>query len=40
MNIEYIILKTKEVIRKLYPVLYAEEFQFKESSSTSSAVGD
>jgi len=40
VNIEYIILKTKEVIRKLYPVLYAEEFQFKESSSTSSAAGD
>ena len=33
-------LKTKDFIQKLYPVLYADEFKFKESQTTYSAVGD
>lgn len=40
MNIEFIMLKTKEFIQKLYPVIYADEFKFKESDYTMSAAGD
>jgi len=39
-NIEYLMVKTKEFIQKLYPVIYAEEFKFKESDYTMSAAGD
>ena len=39
-NIENLILKTKEFLRRLYPVLYAERFNFKESNTTASASGD
>lgn len=40
MNIELIIVTTKQFIRKLYPVIYADEFQFKDSQCTMSAAGD
>lgn len=40
MNVEYLMMKTKEYIQKLYPVLYAEEFKFKQSDYTRSAAGD
>ena len=33
-------LKTKDFIRKLYPVVYAEEFQYRQSAPTASAAGD
>ena len=40
LNVEFIMLKTKEYIQKLYPVIYSEEFKFKESDYTMSAAGD
>lgn len=40
LNVELVILKTKEFIRKLYPVIYSEEFQYKDSAPTASAAGD
>lgn len=40
MNIEFLILKTKEFAKKVYPVIYSDEFHFRESQSTSSAAGD
>lgn len=40
LNVEYVIQKTTEFIKKLYPVLYADEFQYKESNSVESASGD
>lgn len=40
MNVENVIIKTKEFLRRLYPVLYADEFQFKPSTSYQSAIGD
>lgn len=40
LNVEFIMLKAKEFILKLYPILYAEEFKYKESNPTHSASGD
>jgi hypothetical protein len=40
MNVEHIVMKTKDFLRKLYPVVYADEFKFKESAHTASAAGD
>ena len=40
MNIEHVIQKTRECLRKIYPVLYAEEFGFNLHSITESAIGD
>jgi hypothetical protein len=40
MNIELIMMMTKTFIRKLYPVIYSEEFYFRESQCTASAAGD
>ena len=40
MNVEHIIFKTKEALRKLYPVTYADTYSFSEATSTSSAAGD
>lgn len=34
MNVEHIVLKTCEYLRKLYPVIYSEGFQMKESTTT------
>ena len=39
-NIEMIMIKTKDFIQRIYPVIYAEEFKFKESDYTFSAAGD
>ena len=35
-----IMLKSKEFVQRLYPVIYAEEFKFRESDYTFSAAGD
>lgn len=40
MNIENVILKTRECLRKIYPVLYAEEFGLNHQNVTASAIGD
>ena len=40
MNVELIVIKTREFVQKLYPVIYAEEFKFKTSNTTMSAAGD
>jgi hypothetical protein len=39
-NVDMLIQKTKEFIQRLYPVIYSEEFKFRESDSTFSAAGD
>jgi hypothetical protein len=40
VNVEHVMMKTKEFLRKLYPVMYSQEFQFRESAPTASATGD
>ena len=40
MNVAHMIFKTKEMLRKLYPVTYADNFAYSESTCTSSASGD
>jgi hypothetical protein len=40
MNMEHVIQKTRECLRKIYPVLYAEEFGLNLFSITDSAIGD
>jgi hypothetical protein len=40
MNVQHMIFKTKETLRKLYPVTYAENFGYSEATCTSSASGD
>ena len=40
MNIDHVIQKTRECLRKIYPVLYAEEFALEKHSVTDSAIGD
>ena len=40
MNVEHIVFKTKEALRKLYPVTYAEGFKYSEAAATASAAGD
>jgi hypothetical protein len=40
MNVENVIQKTKDFLRRLYPVIYADEFRYRHSTSHHSAVGD
>jgi len=40
MNIDHVIQKTRECLRKIYPVLYAEEFGLSNHTVTDSANGD
>lgn len=40
MNIEHVIQKTRECLRKIYPVLYAEEFGLNLHTVTETAIGD
>jgi hypothetical protein len=40
MNMEHVIQKTRECLRKIYPVIYAEEFGLNLFSITDSAIGD
>jgi hypothetical protein len=40
LNVELITITAKQFIRKLYPVIYAEEFAYRESACTASAAGD
>ena len=40
LNVEFILGKSKEFIQKLYPVVYSEEFKFRQSDYTMSAAGD
>jgi hypothetical protein len=40
MNMEHVIQKTRECLRKIYPVIYAEEFGLNLQTVTDSAIGD
>jgi len=40
MNIQYLVMKMSEFVTKLYPVFYANEFQYKESRRTHTAAGE
>jgi hypothetical protein len=40
MNVEHVIQKTRECLRKIYPVLYADEFGLNLYKITESAVAD
>lgn len=40
LNVEFVMLKTKDFIQRLYPVIYSTEFKYKESNPSESASGD
>lgn len=40
LNVQFIMMKAKDFIQKLYPVIYSDGFQFMESQPTHSACGD